>query len=194
MASQASPAPRGARPPAIRYTHDALIDLVIAQPWISQNDIAKHFGYTPSWVSTIMTSDAFKAKLEIRKDELVDPAIRLSIEERFKAVTSRSLEVLMDKLSVPAAMVSDSLALQAAALGAKSLGMGQPKQVVIERGEGHLDRLAERLVALGRGARGGEVVDAEVIQPGHSSGVRPPEQPSDSSASSCLDAAARDAA
>jgi hypothetical protein len=119
-----------ARPPKIRYTHDGVIDMIIAEPQISQNEIAARFGYTPSWISTVMTSDAFKARLAERKSEIVDPVLRMNMEERFRAVTERSLAVLMEKLTQPASSVPDALALQAANLGAKSLGFGVPQTQV----------------------------------------------------------------
>ena len=74
-----SKAGQGAKPPKIRYSHDGMIDMIVAEPWISQNELALRFGYTASWVSTIMTSDAFKAKLELRKDEIVDPVLRMGL-------------------------------------------------------------------------------------------------------------------
>lgn len=117
-----------ARPQAvakIRYSHDAMIDQIIAAPAISQGQLAAMFGYTQAWVSQIIATDAFQARLAERKDELVDPAIRASIEERFRALVQRSLEVLQQKLSKPADEVSDMLALKASELGAKALGIGQ---------------------------------------------------------------------
>ena len=96
----------------VRYTHDAMIDLVIENPWISQNEIGARFGYTATWVSLIFSSDAFQERLTARKTELVDPTLRASIEERLRAVASRSLDVLLEKLNKPAASVPDNLALE----------------------------------------------------------------------------------
>ena len=62
--------------------------------------------------------------------KVVDPVLRMNMEERFRAVTQRSLEVLMDKLTQTSSSVPDALALQAAALGAKSLGFGVPQTQV----------------------------------------------------------------
>jgi hypothetical protein len=152
-----------AKPPAVRYSHEAMIDMLVAEPWISQNELAARFGYTAAWVSTIMTSDAFKARLEMRKDEVVDPALRLSMEERFKAVTTKSLEVLMEKLAQPASFVPDNLALRAAELGAKSLGMGQQQQVQVTPPADHLDKLADRLIALQKNLTGVHLRQADVI-------------------------------
>lgn len=129
----------------VSYTHDAMIDLIIAHPMMSQGERAAHFGYTQAWVSIIESSDAFRARLEARKEELVDPTIRATIEERFRALATKSLEVLQKKLESP--NVSDNLALQAAALASKSLGLGQGTQPVAPQPD-RIERLGGRLLAL----------------------------------------------
>ena len=105
----------------VRYTHDALIDMIVARPDISQGALADMFGYTQSWVSTIMASDAFKERLAARREELIDPILLTTAKDRLEALTIRSLEVLQEKLAAPVALVSDDLALRAAALGAKGV-------------------------------------------------------------------------
>lgn len=133
----------------IRYTHDAMIDLLISDPWISQGEIAERFGYTQSWVSIVFSSDAFKNRLEERRSELVDPAIRASLKERFEALVSRSLVVLQEKLAKPAEEVSDSLALKTLELGAKALNFGGQSAPVVQVQPGaRLEALAERLLSL----------------------------------------------
>jgi len=142
--------PGGAGPPAkLRYTHEAVIDMILADPGIRQGKLAAMFGYTQGWLSTVMGSDAFKAKLAERRGELVDPVLALSIEERFRGVVEKSLEVLQEKLSQPALGVPDQLALRAAELGAKALGLGgnQPAPIVMVP-QDHLEGLAGRLLAL----------------------------------------------
>jgi hypothetical protein len=107
----------------INYTHDAMIDLIIASPAINQDAIAKHFGYTAGWVSQVFSSDTFQARLAERKDELVDPTIRATIEERLKAIAYQSLDVLRQKLEA-GTKASDELVLRAAEITAKALGYG----------------------------------------------------------------------
>lgn len=149
-ASGISLAGMGARPPAkMSYTHEAMADLIIAEPAISQNTLAATFGFTPGWVSTVINSDAFQALLAARKDELVNPELRVTIRERFQAVTAQSLRILQDKLAKPADQVSDTLVLRAAELGAKALGIGgnaapPPPPNPAE----YLPQLAERLMRL----------------------------------------------
>lgn len=154
----------GAKPPKMRYSHDAMVDLLIANPGITQRALAGQFGYTEAWVSTIMASDAFKVRLATRREQLVDPSILASIEERFSALAEKSLAVLQEKLAAP--QVSDDLALKACALGAKALGIGgnaSAKTVVINSNE-RLDTLAKRLTGLLATAKTGEVLDVEAKQ------------------------------
>ena len=54
--------------------------------------MAKAFGFTPAWVSIVVNSDAFQTRLAARKDELVDPTLRLTLNERFNALVVRSLD------------------------------------------------------------------------------------------------------
>jgi hypothetical protein len=134
----------GARPPRVRYSHLGMIDLLIANPGISQNQVAAHFGYTPSWVSVIITSDSFQSLLAARRAELIDPMIIATLDETFKALTHRSLQLLLAKLDQP--NVSDNLALRAAELGAKSLGLGAHAPTVPD--PSRLESLADRLTSL----------------------------------------------
>lgn len=145
----------------VSYTHDAFIDLVISTPTISQRELAAHFGYTEAWVSQIFCSDAFQERLAARKNEIVDPTLRLSTEERIKALLRRSLEVLEEKLHKPSAQVSDQLAIRAAEFGARSLGLGRQEAPREAPREDRLVILAGRLVSLQRDVRSGH---AEIIE------------------------------
>ena len=147
------------QPPRVRYTHEAMVDLIVENPWISQNQLAAHFGYSPAWISTIITSDAFQARLEDRRHEVIDPEMRLSLRERFQAIVTQSLRVLQEKISKPADQVNDMLVLKTVELGAKALGLGgnAPTPVLVTSEE-RLSNLAHRLIAL-RGGQGKDVID-----------------------------------
>lgn len=86
-------------PAKVSYTHDAMIDTIIANPRISQGELAALFGYTQPWVSQIMSSDAFKAALRARAREVVDPVLVASIEERYEAATRQALDIAHTKLA-----------------------------------------------------------------------------------------------
>ena len=145
----------------VSYTHEAMAELIVMNPMISQGDIALHFGMTRGWISQIIASDAFQARLAELKDKHVNPEIRATIEERFRALVVQSLAVLKEKLDKPS--VSDNLALRAAELGARGLGAGgfSSKSAPPPAHEGGTDRLlvlAARLVDLRPQER---VIDAE---------------------------------
>lgn len=123
MAFQLEGSETGSRlgPKQVSYTHDAMIDLIIAHPAISQDEIARYFGYSVPWVSVIFNSDAFLARMAARKEELIDPSLVASLDERFRTMATVSMEIVMTKLQ----NTKDSkLAMAALELSAKALGMG----------------------------------------------------------------------
>lgn len=140
------------RPPQkLNYSHEAMIDLIIAKPWISQDEIALSFGYSPSWISTIFTSDAFQAKLAERTKVLVDPVVQASVAERFKSMVLRSQEILMEKLSQPAKLIPDNLALRTMELASRALGYGARPDVAAPSTVNvnlHLEQLGGNLTTL----------------------------------------------
>lgn len=156
-----SDAPTMGRLKKCSYTHDALIDLIIENPRWTQNQFAAHFGYTAGWLSNILASDAFQVKMAVRREEIVDPGIKASMKERFAALAIQSLKVLQDKLN--STDVSATVALRAAELGAKALGLGGhavPAPAVPQMDR--LERLADRLVLLNSPQRE-RVVNGEVL-------------------------------
>jgi hypothetical protein len=142
------------RPPIkkLNYSHQAMADLIIADPGISQNRLAAHFGYSASWVSTVMSSDAFQAYLATRSEELVDPTVRASVQERFEGMVQRSLEILNEKLSKPTSMISDQFALKSFELASRAAGYGARTQHAPAVTPGdvhiHLESLGDRMISL----------------------------------------------
>lgn len=109
----------------VSYTHDAMIDMLIANPAISQNELAKAFGYTVGWVSRVRNSDAFLARLAERKADLVDPSIAATIDEKLRAVAAKSWDLVLDRLD---AAPTFDMALDAAEKATKALGYGARQQ------------------------------------------------------------------
>lgn len=105
----------------ISYTHDALIDLIIAHPELNQQQLAAHFDYTGPWVSQILATDAFQARMAARKDEIVDPIIKATVDERMKGLILASMHKLQEKL---AGNPSDDLTLGIFAAATKAMGYG----------------------------------------------------------------------
>lgn len=108
------------------YTHEALADLILQNPAITQNELAAAFGYTPGWISQILASDAFQAFIAERKDKIIDPMLRGAIEESMKGLVLQSVERLREKL---AANPSDTLVLEVFKSSARALGYGARVEV-----------------------------------------------------------------
>ena len=137
----------------MRYTHTDIIDFIIANPSVSQGELAIRYGYTQSWISLVMSSDAFKSALAARRAEVTDPVLLASVNERFEAMTKRSLERLMEKLDAP--VVSDNIVLRAVELGAKAMGVGGNAPTQQVPAADHLAQLANRLIDLQSRVRAG---------------------------------------
>lgn len=135
----------------VRYTHDAMIDFIIAQPTISQNALAAKFGYTPAWISQIISSDAFQSRLAARRDELVDPEIIASVKLNFEALVLRSQALLLEKLNRPAEAIPDNLVLRTLEAASRAAGYGAKDtsiNVTVNQVENHLELLGENLTRL----------------------------------------------
>lgn len=134
----------------INYSHDGMIDLILLDPGITQNEIARRLRYSVSWVSQVMCSDAFQARLAERSKEVVDPVLRASIEDQFKGLVARSLDVLRVKLAREPGDIPDNLALRTLELSSRALGYGarppaSPQEI---DAVGHLARLGDNLTQL----------------------------------------------
>jgi len=105
----------------VAYSHDALIDLIIANPRITQAQMAATFGYTTTWISRIIGSDAFQAALAERRREITDPFLIATIGERLHGLAIQSLEIVAKKLE---ATESADMALKALDLSVKAMGFG----------------------------------------------------------------------
>lgn len=100
-----------------------MIDLIIREPTVSMAELGTLFGYSAGWVSRVVASDAFQARLEQRKAKLVDPHVAQSLNERLTGVVIHSVDLISQKLGdeQSAAFAMDALGVASAALG-----MGKP--------------------------------------------------------------------
>lgn len=105
----------------VRYTHDAMIDFIVANPMVRQREIAAFFGMTEAWISQVFSSDVFKMRLHKRKEELVDPLIQQTLEENFEALMRQSIQVVREKLEM---FQSPDLAIEALKVASRASGFG----------------------------------------------------------------------
>lgn len=143
----------------VTYTHLDMIDYMLANPGCGLKELAARYGYSMGWISNIQASDAWKAAMAKRREELVDPLMHATIQERFEGITALSLQRLQEKLEQP--QVSDNVVLRAVELGAKAMGIGGNAPPPPPPGADHLAKLADRLLALQANVRKGVTFDGE---------------------------------
>lgn len=149
----------------INYSHKAMIDMILANPGISQNALAATFGYSVSWISQVMSSDAFQSALAERSADIIDPTLRLTVEERFKGLALRSMEILQEKLSKSPDMVPDQLAVRVLEVASRAAGYGAKQDTTVVKGGDvhiHLEELGGNLTKLLHRKKS-EAIDAEVL-------------------------------
>lgn len=146
----------------VSYSHDAMIDFIMVNPRATQIQIAEHFGYTKQWVSKLFCSDAFQARLAERRQELIDPTIVATVDEKLKTLANQSLDVLITKMensnNFDQALKTAELATKALGYGAKPVGGGQVQNNFVVALPEKAASADDWLKAQGRGV----VVDAEV--------------------------------
>ena len=105
----------------VRYTHEAMIDMIIEDPGIKQNVLAERFGVTVAWISRIIGSDAFQGALAKRREDITDPFLVTTIEERLRGLAMHSIDVISKKLEDTN---NADIALKGLEIASKALGFG----------------------------------------------------------------------
>jgi len=109
----------------VSYTHEAMIDLILTEPSITAVELAEVFGYSAGWVSRVIASDAFRARLAERKSQLIDPMVAASLDERLRGVAIHSMAIIQDKLANSS---EESAQFAMDALGLATVAMGHQKR------------------------------------------------------------------
>lgn len=130
------------------YTPQRMVQLIVDNPEWSLAQLAKHFHRPANWMYLVLATDEFQAALQRRRNEIGNPHITATIEERFRAVALRSSEVLLEEIGKP--KVDPTILSKAADVSVKALGLGNPKNVEQPRepGSSSTDRLAKKLLSM----------------------------------------------
>lgn len=84
----------GGKPPIhLSHTHEAVLNWMLLNPERSMRECADHFGYTQSWLSTLVRSDLFQLALKQRQIDIAN-RVAASIPAKLAAVA----DVALDKL------------------------------------------------------------------------------------------------
>lgn len=112
----------GKRELRLTYTHEAMIDLILAEPTVTYEELAEIFSLSKGWISRVVSSDSFKARMAERKAQLQDPIISRSLNERLRGVTVKAIDMISEKLDSPeagAAYALDALGIATQAMKAR---------------------------------------------------------------------------
>lgn len=81
----------------ISHVHEAVMNWMIANPSLPLRACADHFGYTQSWLSTMIHSNLFQARLK-EKQEQVFSGVARSINDKLMAGADIGVEKLVQHL------------------------------------------------------------------------------------------------
>ncbi len=82
----------------LSITHDAVMDWLLANPGKGQmRACAEYFGFTRAWLSSMIWSDAFQAKLRDKKEKLFDETV-IPLRDQMNGVAQRAIERLGEKV------------------------------------------------------------------------------------------------
>jgi hypothetical protein len=137
---------------------DELVQWLVEHPWASHAQIGAAFGKNAAWFASVLVTERFLQALEPHREEVQNPHVTSSMEQRFQALLIRSMDVVQTKMSV-----GGGDALLAAKIFTKALGYGglgykvpPPKE---EEKVVTLEDLASRLTGMVAVRNAGEVSD-----------------------------------
>src|SRR6266540_5183491 len=91
-------APTAEQPARLHYWYDAIIDLLLVEPTLTQKDIAIRLERHPATVGMIMNSDLFRARYEQRRGTQ-SAALTQAINTRLSRVALQALELTEEILT-----------------------------------------------------------------------------------------------
>lgn len=149
---------------AIPFSIPTMVDLIVQNPSWSHKQLGEVFGRSASWIAQVLAMQVFQDALEPRRHEVLNPEYAMTLDERFKALTIRSLTVLQEKLENGKAL-PDMTIIKTAELGIKALGMGQKQKEEDkpqESQQNSSEAVAEKIMAAMNKRRAESAVDVEV--------------------------------
>lgn len=79
--------------------HETILAFVMANPTVKRGEVARLFGVTEAWLSTIIHSDIFQARLSERTDEVFSETL-VPLCEKVTALAHKSLDHLLEKVDL----------------------------------------------------------------------------------------------
>lgn len=78
--------------------HDAVLDIMLANPFLSLKDLAKATGYTPTWLSIMKRSDCFIARYNERRGD-IECGVMEDVQQRLNSLVLLSIDNMEELLA-----------------------------------------------------------------------------------------------
>lgn len=78
--------------------HEAIIQQILLEPRTTHEELAEMFGYSRTWLTRVIGSDSFQARLAQRRLEMVDPDLRARLNDRVKGAVLQSVDTIQRRL------------------------------------------------------------------------------------------------
>lgn len=148
---------------SLNHRHHAIMDWMLANPHRRLGECAQELGVTQAWLSTVINSDLFKARLALRREAIEDEQHR-RLNARLLDIAEDGLEALHDHVrdgEIDPKTKQDITRMSLEAIGI--LGKrGAGTQVTINNNADPHAADASSLMAA-RARMQGEVVDGEIV-------------------------------
>lgn len=112
--------------PTIRklsWWHESIIDWMLLQPEGRLGDCAREFNVTQSWLSIIVNSDLFRARLAQRRAELAGE-IGATVIDRLSGIAGQALESIAEKIEKEKTKIPIGELRETAEMSLNALGYG----------------------------------------------------------------------
>lgn len=141
----------------LSHTHLAIMDYMLANPGLPLAEVARHFGYTQSWLSTMIHTDVFQAGFRERREKWIavhDGRLAAKLHEVAEASLDTLLGILQDENNRPSPAAANEITKTAlSALGFTSQKVAPATAVQVNVGMFSQQDLedANRILQHGRG-------------------------------------------
>lgn len=154
----------------LKPKHEAIMDWILTNPERPLRDAAEAFGVSQNWISFLVNSDLFSARLRERRAQ-IEGLIGHTIVDRLKVVAHMGLGSMIDRME--RGVASERMIVDATRMALQSLGYTTPQQPEPQRhihlhvSADELREARERAAAAASAAlKGGDGVDAIPVDEG----------------------------
>lgn len=79
--------------------HEAIMVFLIANPMMKRGDVARTFGVTQTWLSTLLNSDAFRARYDELQKEHTSVCV-IEVKEKLETLAHITLDRLIEQVEM----------------------------------------------------------------------------------------------